>query len=384
MIVVNNTRGNVGDQSWQPHIAEGWPDIKKIFNDDSDPNKRFIVLLTDSSKDIVLNTAQLGGNGAYYKTSDGASYTGNATHVWDISKDIPTTLGYKVRYIQVYQAAESRYALGDVSQIDAKYLYGNKGIVNNVRAFNTTTGNRNLLEAVEFGPNAIGVSVFVQNSFYQTRSIQKIKFPSTILEGSQILIPSGMCYGAYSVNELEFPNALTSIEESAFREGKSLRRLVVPSTVNKIGSYAFLQNSGIEEIIIGDNVTNWGTNIFQECFSLKYAPNMKGCTNFTGMFNNCRSIMAIKIPGTVTIIDANAFTNTYCLASVEIEAGWICPNDMNISYGNLSVSSLSDLINNLGDNSANPTVTITIGATNLAKLTTDQIAIATSKNYTLA
>ena len=50
----------------------------------------------------------------------------------------------------------------------------------------------------------------------------------------------------------------------------------------------------------------------------------------------------------------------------------------------LTVTSLLSVINALKDNRGSTTLTCTIGATNLAKLTSTQIKIATDKNWTLA
>lgn len=43
-----------------------------------------------------------------------------------------------------------------------------------------------------------------------------------------------------------------------------------------------------------------------------------------------------------------------------------------------------DIIGNLADNSDGDTISIVLGATNMEKLTDDEIAIATEKNYNIA
>lgn len=69
---------------------------------------------------------------------------------------------------------------------------------------------------------------------------------------------------------------------------------------------------------------------------------------------------------------------------MNIKDGWIAPS-FNISASKyLSVSGLVDMFTKLGANYTGSTRTITIGATNIAKLTPAQIAIATNKNYTIA
>ena len=51
---------------------------------------------------------------------------------------------------------------------------------------------------------------------------------------------------------------------------------------------------------------------------------------------------------------------------------------------NMSADQLRAIIANLGDNTRYPTLPLVFGATNLAKLTEEDIAMATSKNYTLS
>lgn len=59
----------------------------------------------------------------------------------------------------------------------------------------------------------------------------------------------------------------------------------------------------------------------------------------------------------------------------------------NLSFPNatsITADKLRELLANLGDNSDGPTYRIQMGATNLAKLTDEEIAVATAKNYTLS
>lgn len=54
------------------------------------------------------------------------------------------------------------------------------------------------------------------------------------------------------------------------------------------------------------------------------------------------------------------------------------------SYTSLTVDSLMSVINALSDNTGGTTYKVTLGETNLAKLTDEQKQIAIDKNYTLA
>lgn len=80
-------------------------------------------------------------------------------------------------------------------------------------------------------------------------------------------------------------------------------------------------------------------------------------------------------------------------ANIKLEGSvWTAINILPGFTGNLTFSNataitadnLRTLLANLGDNSDGPTYRIQMGATNLAKLTDEEIAVATAKNYTLS
>ena len=195
-------------------------------------------------------------------------------------------------------------------------------------------------------------------------------------------------------------------------------------------------NCSITKIIRGLNVpstTKSVSNMFYGCSNLEdlYFDNFssENCTQFTSMFYNCSKLTKIPTLSTKMISDS-PFVSTYPMQSifynctkvadfggfvdcekitdwgsstnspfyyltslVNIEQfGTIKGMNFNVSRcTNLSVDSLMVLINALYDyvgNNETPTSTayskLTIGSTNLAKLSDEQKAIATSKGWTLA
>ena len=70
-------------------------------------------------------------------------------------------------------------------------------------------------------------------------------------------------------------------------------------------------------------------------------------------------------------------------ARVTVDNGFM--SYLNISnFTSMETEMLRDIINNLGDNTDGEPISIIFGATNLAKLTDEDIAIATAKNYSLS
>ena len=70
----------------------------------------------------------------------------------------------------------------------------------------------------------------------------------------------------------------------------------------------------------------------------------------------------------------------------EVEAGFSCGLDSNVPFtnANLSVEVMVNVFNNLADLTGQGAQTLVFGTTNLNKLTSEQIAIATNKNWNLA
>lgn len=130
------------------------------------------------------------------------------------------------------------------------------------------------------------------------------------------------------------------------------------------------------------------TEMFYYCSSLITAPNIdtsKG-TNFNSMFYSCANLINIpRVNLSLATSMSRIFYNSKKLENITFED--IIPITQNIDLLSTNVSlttdSLMSFINAL-QNTTGTTYKVTIGSTNLAKLTADQIQIATDKNITLA
>lgn len=137
------------------------------------------------------------------------------------------------------------------------------------------------------------------------------------------------------------------------------------------------------------NGTNFGA-MFNGCSALTSILQLSTSngTNFNGMFSACTALTTISLlnmssmSGTSCI---NMFYNCTALENVTFEGTIPVRGNMSVfsSCPNLTVESLMSFINALTNMSDTATYTITIGSTNLAKLTEEQIQIATDKRITL-
>ena len=133
--------------------------------------------------------------------------------------------------------------------------------------------------------------------------------------------------------------------------------------------------------------TNFGS-MFNYCKLLTSAPALdtSNGTNFGYMFRGCKELTSI--PALDTSNGTN-FSNMFygCDALVDLNVvGTINATGLNVSYSKLlSHDSLMSIINALANKTGvSGTWKVTLGATNLAKLTADEIAIAEGKGWTLA
>ena len=135
--------------------------------------------------------------------------------------------------------------------------------------------------------------------------------------------------------------------------------------------------------------TNFGS-MFSQCFALTSIPalNISNGTEFSHMFNYCRNLTSIPQLDLSKVAYSGGLSNTFreCFALVDLNiVGTINVAGLNVQYSPLSHDSLMSIINALADKTGvSGTWKVTLGATNLAKLTAEEIAIAEGKGWTLA
>ena len=227
---------------------------------------------------------------------------------------------------------------------------------------------------------------------------------------------------------IEFPETVTSIGESAFQNCTGLTSVVIPDSVTSIGNYAFQNCTGLTNVVIPDGVTSIGGGAFRNCSSLTsitipdsvtsigiYAfarSNIKTInignglqTLTTNCFRTMTKLELLRIPNSVKIIQSYAIYECFSLKSLYL------PNSLEeVSYTNFHNSPLEFVIlednfncsinlshsseysretivswfNALADRTGKEAYKLIIDAENIAKLTEEDIAIATAKNWTIS
>lgn len=146
------------------------------------------------------------------------------------------------------------------------------------------------------------------------------------------------------------------------------------------------------------DLSNWNTSnistlesIFYNCRSLTSLNlsswNTSNVTNISSLFSYCTNLIDLNLSGwnLINCSSINSFIFYQCYNLTNLQA----PQNINaeISFSdcnNLTVDSLLSILNNLTNRNGTLSMKCHLGATNLAKLTAEQKAIATNKNWILS
>ena len=186
---------------------------------------------------------------------------------------------------------------------------------------------------------------------------------------------------------------------------RDLTDLIIPDGIIKIGTYTFGFCTGLKKVIIPNSVINIQDRAFFNCsnltvivlsISLEYLGSeaLRG-TKITELIlkGKVRNIQTNALPITLEKINLpkslvwchnNAFSGCTKLRDVTLDDNFNC-NNVNLSVSTLYTrETIVSWLNALADRTGQTAYKLTIGATNLAKLTEQDILIATNKNWTLA
>ena len=188
-----------------------------------------------------------------------------------------------------------------------------------------------------------------------------------------------------SLTSVTIPNSVTSIDNNAFQYCTSLTSITIPDSVTSIGTNAFNNCTSLTSITIPDSVTSIGTYAFSDCTSLTSVTIPDSVTHIGGYaFNKCTSLTSVTIPNSIKSISTYAFSSCSSLENVTLGDDFNV-NNLNLSSSNLYTrETILQWLNALADRTGQTAYKLTIGATNLKKLTEEDIAIATAKNWTLS
>jgi hypothetical protein len=196
---------------------------------------------------------------------------------------------------------------------------------------------------------------------------------ATLIENAQTAADIIMNFKNYCTygQTLIIPEGVETIGMNVFHKDETggygdnyLTHLELPSTLKSINFRSFAGNTKLTEVVIPH-----------------------GCEYiYSQAFMGCVSIQRLYLPNTIKTCFYQAFLPNSNMTVFEVEKGFSGALGNNVSFtnANLSAEVMVDVFNNLADLTGQSANTLVFGSTNLNKLTLEQIAIATNKNWNLS
>lgn len=186
-----------------------------------------------------------------------------------------------------------------------------------------------------------------------------------------------------SITSLNIPEDvdITKIKIYGFAYSPQLDTVIINSKDLIIGEYAFVRCTNLRKVVcfakaIKTQAFVW-TNVKEMTLCCQeYSDNL---TNSTALKTVYIGAEAVKISSGISM-----FNGTSNLEFVTLGDNFNCDNLNLSSSTKYSRETILQWLNALADRTGRTAYKLTIGATNLAKLTEDDILIATNKNWTLA
>lgn len=112
---------------------------------------------------------------------------------------------------------------------------------------------------------------------------------------------------------------VTSVADNAFKNNKTIKKVIIGSNVKTIGANAFMGCTNLQTVTIGKNVTTIKSKAFYNCTNLRKVTMGKNVTTIKSKaFYKCTKLTTITIPSKVTTIGQQAFYKCTSLKKITI------------------------------------------------------------------
>lgn len=239
-------------------------------------------------------------------------------------------------------------------------------------------------------------------TFYNTDSNTKLTGTGSIVSG--MTIPVGV--NGRPTGDVVLPSGMTSLYQYVFYFNTAVTSVVMPNTILSMDTNSFDACSNLESCTLSTGLTIIPNFTFRNCAKLTNPTFHEGITNIGQYaYGSCSAITNITLPSTITTIENYAFNScsnaiTLTLNFTVANIALLAFNGMsNLEYVNLpnnfdssirllsstkySASTILAMFNALKDNTGFTAKTLTLGATNLAKMSDAEKLIATNRNWIL-
>ena len=253
------------------------------------------------------------------------------------------------------------YAFADCESLETVVFHENNGYMpGTTDRFSLSIGNYSFsgctsLTGLEFPESLTGLGCgFINNTGITTITLPKnLTDASGALSGSIVeevifadgmeRIPNAVCdaNGESSfIESVVIPETVTDIGAWAFSECISLYEIELPNSLREIEESAFNGCTGLSSIVIPETVTDIGAGAFSQCVSLYEIELPNSLREIEGRtFCGCTGLSSIVIPETVTRIGGEAFSQCVSLYEIELP-NWLREIDYESFNGCTGLSSI--------------------------------------------
>lgn len=348
-----------------------------------------------------MNTKTENTTGTVVLELDGASIL-DTNEIAEMKKDI-TTNRDDIAALKSYIGLPPSAPLPDLVFTDDGRCYPpHLAISSGVRSIGENAyQNFPQLKSVKFSDT---VTTIGTSAFQNCDGINKVQFSDSVT-----LIGMNAFLNCTGLAELNLPPNTSTIEKNAFSGCSGItEKLVFPETLKFMGDEAFAGCINITEVEFPKSKFETGFDCFSNTgireiripgyFEVLKGGFVRDMPNLTKIYiengvaqlqdnfaRNCPMLTDLYLPNSINKLGGvHIFGNCPLLKNVTFEQGFNC-SQVNLSASKLfTAETLVSLFEALADRTGLEANTLILGGGNLAKLTDEQKAIATNKNWVLA
>ena len=224
------------------------------------------------------------------------------------------------------------------------------------------------------------MNIYSGYTFYNCTSLKSVNMKNLRIINNTFGYFFGNCT---SLSHISLPS-LTYTDDNTFYFDTSLSSIDLP-VLSSAGNSTFYNCTSLTSVTLPSLIEVKGST-FNNCEFLTNVA-LPVLTNINGgyTFNNCKSLTSVSIPLLTSISSAtNMFGKCSLLTDVLLGSSSISTNISFSDSPSLSDASITNIINALADLTGSTSRKLTLNSTTYAKLTSEQIASITSKNWTVA
>ena len=401
----NNTEFIDPNTPWQR--PNDWWDTENIIRNAQDIEQNgvmyhpiYCMLLKDwdatttVSKSAISNQ-QTSGDAYIFSDEPDTLYVGDQTHTWDVSKDKPCSLGYKTRYIIVYTTKTSSINGIDLDNFKMiEIVTGNMKLSSSSSAFNVSNKyilSMTFLETTNFqgyfwnisGAQLRQCKILVSDLSGSNYSLNNCKLLSNADFSGVTKVQSLL--QTTTLKSISFPNLKIHTSGDFISNNDNLKTINLPLLEEHNGGGLLSSCSTISSNSLPSHKKINSSSAFANCFNLSYInlPVLETLHVYNSFCYNCYSLTEFTFPNTLLNLDTpQLFTGCINLKTINLVTNWNW--SLNVKDTDLTHECIIDMFNKLKDLTGADSLTLTIGANNLAKVTDEEKLIATNKNWILA